>query len=206
MDATAIFKKLTDACDTVLKKHSTAALTVTKMTQDEFAQYAADQIEKAKSESDDAGAALARLTALRTSITVAKSAFVESKLETFEVPVFDERAYASEASAKRIASLEDTVKELKAKLDKTDDKVDDKTDDKVDAKADDKVDADAKADASKTDDKADAKADDKDDVDKSDKGDDKPDPGSWPMDLSKRYKDDEIRELYDWGPDPRAAH
>ncbi len=227
-----ILKSLSDACATVLKGHAgDAALISKEMTPDEFAKHATDEIEKAKG--DSAPTAIARLTALQTSITVAKSAFVEKELDKFEIPVFDESAQSEADTAKKIAGLEATVAELTAKIasgddgdgdgDETDEEKaakakaaedaaaaaaagDDETDEQKAAKV--KADADkAKADADKDKAAADKKKEEevaaaaaaaaKKAADGEEKG--------WPMDLAKSFGDDEVRELYDWGPDPKAA-
>ena len=211
-----IFKTLTEACATVLKGHANDAALVSKeMTADEFAKHATDEIEKAKA--DTVEKAIARLSALRTSIAVASSAFVAKELDKFEIPVFDEAAQAEADMAKKVAGLEATVAELKAKLDKTDDDdddddakaakakadADDKTGEQTDAeKAKAKVDADKKK---EEDEKAAADKKKEEEAAAAKKAADDDDGKGWPMDLAKSFGDNEVKELYDWGPDPKAA-
>ncbi len=159
MEAKQVFDKLAGACETVIKSSgsATAQIEVKKMTAEEFAAYAADQINKAGEEKADKQASLSRIVFLQTSLAVAKSAFVDAELESFEIPVFKEGSHIV-IDTDRFAALEETVKNLaeSVKAGGSDD-----ADAKAKAKAKEEADAKAKAEAeaaAKGGDDADAKA------------------------------------------------
>ena len=229
MQTNEVFEKLAGACATVLKSQGGSTVETKKMTADEFADYAMDQIKKAEGEKSTPTIATARIRALNTSIAVAKSAFSSAGLDSFEIPVFKNSDIAMSDIDARFKGIESQVKSLADSIGKGkafppegDDKDKDKEDDKDAKKAkgkgeEDDKDAEKKKAEGKADDdkdkdakKADDKDDDKDDAEKKkadDKDDDKDDAekAEWPMDLAKSEgRTDSEKDLYDWGSDASA--
>jgi hypothetical protein len=195
MQTNEVFQKLTSACETVLKSQGGSGIEVKKMTADEFAAYAVDQIAKAEAEKATPSVATARIRALNTSIAVAKGAFQTAGLSSFEIPLFNEKSIiAMKDIETRFKGIEQQVKSLADSLDKKGKPFGDEDEDKDAEKAKGKADEDEdEKDAEKAKGKADEDEDEKDATEKAE----------WPMDLAKaesRSKDE--KALYDWGSDP----
>jgi len=219
MEMTQVFDKLSGACVTVLKSSggSDSAVETKKMTAEEFAVYATDQIGKAEGEKADPQASLSRILSLQTSLAVAKSAFLTSGLESFEIPVFKEGSHIV-IDNDRFAALEKTVESLAAAVKAGgDDDAEAKAKAKAEEEAKAKAEAEAAAKGAESDEakaKAEAEAKAKEEEEKKAKaeaaakaaGESDEENDIWPMDMAKSATmdgaDDETRGLYDWGRDP----
>lgn len=226
-----ILEKLTGQLDKVLKGAGQAAGApeLKAFSLDEFANWAAGEIEKAVDEGKEHPArATARLKGLQLSIAVAQAAFESASLEKFEIPIFSEKAATVIDLDDRFSAIEDKLDGFIAAVkggdkDKADDKPDDKSKDESSDKSDDKPDDKSKGEGGdgkgkdKTDDKPDDKGKDKTDDEKAkaekaaaDAGNDpefdEGDRDLWPLDLAKSIeRSDAEKEIYDWGDDPQAV-
>lgn len=219
MEAAELFTKLDDACTKVLKGKG-SALSTQRMTLEQFADYATDQVTKAQADSSKPERALARIHALRGSISVAKSAFTEAQIETFEIPVYDSSVNVEQ----QFGNLESQLDSLSDSI-KQDDDADKDDDDETKAKKakaeeDKKKEDEEKEKAAKAKAKGKAVHDDDDEEmkakkakqaeeDKKKEDEEKEKANmkkvtSWPRDIAKSaLQTDEEKELYDWGNDPQ---
>ena len=205
----SILKKLNDSAEKVLQGQGSVAPECKEMTLNEFASFAADQIQKAADEREsNPGNAKLRLEALKISLAVATSAFEGAKLDKFEIPLFNESAQAEREIDAKLAAIDATLD--KGGTEDEDAKAKTKADADAKAKADkEKADAAAATKAKDGGEDEDAKAKAKADADAKAKADkDKADAAKnaetdWPEDLAKNATlSDEEKELYNWGPDP----